>query len=261
MDRSAVEGHVPEERSILLSRGLPEPPEHVFAVFDAQDSGCVAWGAVLGGQPVFLKASRCARAIASLRRAVGVHRMVRHPTIVPLLGHHASEEGIVLVYPWVHGRSLYLPRARRDDPEGAVATFARLSLDERLAATEAVISAHVALCAAGLVSVDLYDGSFLYDFTRGVLHLVDLDEYRPSPFRVEGDRLPGSARFMAPEESRRGAWIDERTTVFHLGRTTQVLLGQVPQQLEAVIRRATSPEPGQRHPTVEALAADWRRWR
>ena len=48
--------------------------------------------------------------------------------------------------------------------------------------------------------------------------LVDLDEYRQGPFTVEVDRLPGSDRYMAPEEWERGATIDERTTVFNLGR-------------------------------------------
>lgn len=51
------------------------------------------------------------------------------------------------------------------------------------------------------------DGCFLYDDERLAMHLVDLDEYRPGPFTVTADRLPGSSRYMAPEECRRVAGV------------------------------------------------------
>ena len=51
-----------------------------------------------------------------------------------------------------------------------------------------------AIAAAGFVSCDLYDGCFLYDFARSSMRLVDLDEYRPGPFRVGPTRLPGITR-------------------------------------------------------------------
>ena len=72
------------------------------------------------------------------------------------------------------------------------------------------------MAAAGFVSVDLYDGCFLYDFDRHEMRLIDLDEYRPAPFVVDAERLPGSRRYMAPEEFQRGVTIDERTMAFHL---------------------------------------------
>lgn len=62
------------------------------------------------------------------------------------------------------------------------------------------------------------------DFHDRRIRLCDLDECRRGPFVVDGDRLPGSTRFMAPEEHRQGATVDERTTVFNLGRTGLVLL-------------------------------------
>lgn len=74
------------------------------------------------------------------------------------------------------------------------------------------------------MAIDVYDGCLLYDFSRLALRLIDLDEYRPGPFVLEDDRLPGSRSYMAPEESRRGATIEERTTVFNLGRMIQHLL-------------------------------------
>jgi hypothetical protein len=114
------------------------------------------------------------------------------------------------------------------------------------------------------VAVDLYDGCFLYDFDRYRMNLIDLDEYRPGPFRLNADRLPGSRRYMSPEEFTRGAVIDDRTTVHLLGRMLDHLLdsptgwrGDHAERL--VVNRATQPHPTERYQTVEALVRAWRR--
>ena len=54
--------------------------------------------------------------------------------------------------------------------------------------------------------------------------MVDLDSYRDPPFANDMGRMFGSDRFMAAEEYELGARIDERTTVFTMGRTVGVLL-------------------------------------
>ncbi|MEU9120088.1 hypothetical protein AB0C96_09540 [Streptomyces sp. NPDC048506] len=96
--------------------------------------------------------------------------------------------------------------------------------------------------------------------------LCDLDEYRPGPFILEADRLPGSRRFMAPEEFTRGSTVDIRTTVFVLGRALRLLLDAgddeqewrgSPPQLE-IIERATASDPAYRFASVEALVQAWR---
>jgi serine/threonine-protein kinase len=146
-----------------------------------------------------------------------------------------------------------------DGDRSALERFRRLPVDEIRWALDAILDAHVAIAAAGWVSVDLYDGCFLYDFDGGGMHVIDLDEYRPGPFVLAADRLPGSRRYMAPEEWVRGATIDERTTVHRLGRTVQQLLTDRGTDGErAVAARATDPDPDRRHPTVAALVADWR---
>jgi serine/threonine-protein kinase len=97
--------------------------------------------------------------------------------------------------------------------------------------------------------------------------LIDLDEYRRGPYTVVVDRLPGSDRYMAPEEWRRGATIDERTTVFNLGRAAMVLLDErevgeafrgTPAMAE-VLEHATEADPDDRIQTVADLATRWRR--
>jgi serine/threonine-protein kinase len=165
------------------------------------------------------------------------------------------------VYDWLDGAVLYHPAdpqaLPRDHPGSPHARFRRLPTPEVLAALDTVYDLHRALAGAGFVAVDLYDGCLLYDFDGGIMHVVDLDEYRPGPFRNPSRRLPGSTRFMAPEEFVRGAPIDEVTNVFTLGRCAAVLLADTPDPLRPVIERATRRERALRYSTVAEFATAW----
>ena len=72
--------------------------------------------------------------------------------------------------------------------------------------------------------MDFYDGAMIYDFDRHRVHAIDLDSYHMGPFTNRMGRMFGSTRFMAPEEFELEATIDERTTVFTMGRTAAVLI-------------------------------------
>ncbi|MFK4104444.1 serine/threonine protein kinase [Streptomyces sp. NPDC019531] len=232
----------------------------VFRIFREQDSGCFAYGVRLpDGARWFVKEATTDRAQRSLDRAWAFHRAVRHPAIVPQLHRITAGDGrTAVVMPWHDGEILYDPTAR--------ARFRALPLARVHHALDRVLDAHLAVEAAGQVAVDLYDGAFLYDFDAHALHLTDLDEYRRGPFVVTEDRLPGSSRFMSPEEWRRGATIDTRTTVHVLGRTARLLLDAGPgedafrgtaAQL-AVVERATRPDPRERFGGVRELVETWR---
>ncbi|XUL88321.1 serine/threonine protein kinase [Streptomyces galilaeus] len=230
----------------------------VFRSFRGQDSGCVSYGVQLpDGERWFVKEPTTASAQASLDRAWTFHQAVRHPAIVPQLHRIPVPNGhTATVMPWRPGESLYGP---------ARARFRTLPLASVLRAIDRVLDAHLAVEAAGMVAVDLYDGAFLYDFYADALYLIDLDEYRPGPFVLQDDRLPGSARFMAPEEWHRGALVDIRTTVYALGRTAHVLLEAgdhqawrgTPRQL-AVVERATRADPAERFTGVREFTDAWR---
>ncbi|WP_196279456.1 serine/threonine protein kinase [Catellatospora vulcania] len=241
-----------------------------FAAFAQQGSGCVSYGVATPAGRRFVKTFR-RESEGLLRRALTVHAAVAHEAIAaPLAVYHLRSGEHALVYPWLDGGVLYPadPRgaAVRTDPDGAMARFRALPTARVEAALDAVLDAHVAVAAAGFVAVDFYDGCLLYDFAASRMHVVDVDEYRPGPFTLDADRLPGSTRFMAPEEFRRGAVIDERTTVFNLGRMLRLLLdgGDVEaawrgtERQLAVITRGTDPHPGHRHATVGELATAWR---
>ncbi|MGK5696166.1 serine/threonine protein kinase [Streptomyces sp. URMC 128] len=244
----------------------------VFRVFRDQDSGCVSYGVRLpDGDRWFVKEATTDTAERSLDRAWAFHRAVRHPVIVPQLHRFAVRDGrTAAVMPWRRGEVLYHPTSRRQggraEQDSPMARFRALPLDRVCRALDRMLDAHLAVEAAGHVAVDLYDGAFLYDFDGDELHLVDLDEYRPGPFVLAANRLPGSRRFMAPEEFRRGALIDTRTTVHALGRSLRLLLdagddesawrGTAAQR--AVAERATRADPGERYGGVRELAEAWR---
>ncbi|MFJ6760876.1 serine/threonine protein kinase [Streptomyces sp. NPDC091273] len=256
--------HLPSLEPFLGATGT------VFRTFTDQDSGCVSYGVEIDGERFFVKTAATAGTVASLRRALAVHEVVAHPGLIPIVHSFTTDDGLALVYPWAEGEVLYHPtRARnggRNHPNSAIARFRRLPLGEVLEALAVVLDVHLAVADADLVAVDFYDGCTLYDFATSTMRLCDLDEYRPGPFVLEADRLPGSTRYMAPEEFQRGAVIDQRTTVFSLGRTLRLLLdgGDAEQDWRgtaaqlAVIATATVPNPVDRYPSVRALAQEWR---
>src|SRR5688572_28558894 len=101
----------------------------VFAVFDAQDSGNVSYGVEVAGQKYFVKTAgdpanrSCvldhAARVALLRNAVDVARSCTHRCLPALQRVIESPAGPLLVYDWIAGELVGVPRARRDDPTSA----------------------------------------------------------------------------------------------------------------------------------------------
>jgi serine/threonine-protein kinase len=233
-------------------------PADAFTVFDRQDSGCVSYGVERDGRKLFVKTAQTNGGRASMRRAIAFHTVVRHLAIVGPLDVVDTDDETTIIYPWCDG-SVLNHATTAGSERAALDRFRRLPVDLVLAAIDTILDAHRTVAAAGFVSVDLYDGCFLYDFDRHVMRLVDLDEYRPGPFVLDADRLPGSRRYMAPEEFQRGGAIDERTTVFHMGRTIGELLGpeRCSTAQQRVVDDATREEPENRLARVESLVRAW----
>ena len=163
------------------------------------------------------------------------------------------------MYDWVDGECLY---GGRDDPQSAHQRFRRLPTDTILAVLDAIYDLHVRLVQRGWIAVDFYDGSLMYDFERRAVHVVDLDNYHLGAFTNQMGRMFGSTRFMAPEEFERGALIDERTTVFTMGRTAVVCLGDdIGGALGEVVRRACRQEREARYSSMEEFYAAWQQAR
>ena len=240
-----------------------------------QDSRTVILGVELGGDRYVVKhaSSTDAEAIGWLESAIRFHGAVRHEVIPTVLHHLVTADGLALVEEWGAGQILVdlydLAELPRDHPDSTYRRFLGLAPDELAGAVAQLIDAHVAVVDAGFVAVDLYDGCVLYDFDQRTVRLIDLDHYQPGPYVLDVDRQLGSTTYMAPEELSRGATVDERTTVFTLGRMALVYLGCARQGLAtradfrgsdeqfAVATEACRPEPADRLPTVRALQDAW----
>ena len=226
---------------------------------------CFLW--LVAGRPALV--CEAFKRVAGDRRARHLHGAVDHPALARLHNSFRTPEGLALVYEWLPGEALYdytVGQGNRDDPAGAHARFRALPVEEILVALDAIYDAHLALAQAGFVAVDFYDGCILYDFDNSRVYLCDFDEYRPGPFVLEDERLPGSRRFMAPEEWRRGATIDQVSNVYTLGRTAVALLGsgqlsgpawRGSPALQAVVSRATSADRASRQQSVRRFVAEW----
>lgn len=252
-------------------RAFAESCGEVFAAFEAQDSGCVSYGVAAGDRRWFVKGPTTPEAADRVAAVAAFHARVRHAVIVRPIEVVDVDGFPVLRYPWVEGETLYPATVEHNGPTlrgpgSAHDRFRRLPVDQIVFAVDAVFSAHVEICAEGFVAIDLYDGCLHYDFDRRRMRLVDLDEYREGPVRVPDSLLPGSTRFQAPEERVPGAVVDERTTVYALGRLAQILLDagddegrwRASDDLAVVADRATETDPGERYATVAELAGVWR---
>ena len=239
----------------------------VFAVFDAQDSGNVSYGVRAGDERFFIKTAGSPHdarpyfspdgRIALLRNAVLLARAVSDPAMPALRNVVESPEGPLLVYTWVDGELVGTTRERRSDPTSTFARFRALDHAERAAAVDAILRLHVQLAEREWIACDFYDGSLMYDFAQRRIHVIDLDLYRHGPFVNDMGRMFGSDRFMAPEEYELGARIDERTTVFTMGRTVINFLSPGSAAIEGLVARACDPEPERRFQTVAEFYGAW----
>ena len=241
----------------------------VLAEFGAktQDSGNVSYGVEVGDKRFFVKTAGVPDdplprpdfpgRVSLLRNAVRLSASVRHPLLPTLHRVIESPDGPLLVYPWLSGELLGVPRERRDDPQSSFQRFRHLPASELLSCLDSLFDLHVHLAQARWIVGDFYDGSLLYDFASKHLWVIDLDFYRDAPFINETGRLFGSSRFMAPEEYERGARIDEQTTVYVMGRTALIFLPDPPPALLQVAAKACAPEREKRFKTMAAFFGAW----
>jgi serine/threonine protein kinase len=236
----------------------------VFRAFRAQDSGCVSYGVRVQGRPWFVKHASGGRGLQQLHSALRFHGVFRHPAVPALRGSFETADGLAIVHDWAPGHVLYSMELGRGEearrrPEHPHARFRALPISAILATLDTIYDVHCEVARQGLVAVDFYDGCILYDFETGATHLCDLDNYRPGPFILEDDRLPGSTRFMAPEELKRGSVIDEQTNVYTMGRTALVFLeDRMPAAMSEVARRASEPARAERYACVADFVVAWR---
>lgn len=252
----------------------------IVSTFDrTQDSGNVSWIVATEAGEFFAKSAGTtvppaqgrpvpyfdhAGRVRLLRNAVEVAASCDHRSLARLRNVVETGDGPLLVYDRAPGELIGTPREQRADPASAYRRFAALPAERHVPIILELLDAHVALAAAGWIACDLYDGCLIVDFSTDRLTLIDLDTYVRGPFINEMGRMFGSDRYMAPEEHVLGSTIDQRTTVFTLGRIalhlgtattddpTRYVGGS---NRAAVLVRATSPDPADRYPDAATLTA------
>jgi serine/threonine-protein kinase len=205
-----------------------------------------------------------------LRNAVELAQSCSHPCLARLRNVIETPLGPALVYDYAPGDLIGTRSEHRTNPQSAYQCFAHLPAHRLLSHFDIIIDLHQQLAAQGWVASDLYDGSLLVDFDTGQLTLMDLDSYQRGPSTNTMGQMFGSTRFMAPEEFELGAPIDQRTTVYNLGRLVWHFGTRLTEQAEAfcgtaavrdVVQQATKAERDIRYQTVEHFASTWRRAR
>jgi serine/threonine-protein kinase len=177
-----------------------------------------------------------------------------------------SSLGPLLIYHWVPGELLSAPREQREDPTSAYQRFRGLPSYTIERCLDAIFDLHAQLERSGWIASDFYDGCLLYDFSNQRLTVIDLDTYHEGPFRNTMGRMFGSTRFMAPEEFVLDALIDERTTVFVMGRTALLFLSDGTLDPHAfrgsrerldVVTRACEADPARRFRSMADFREAW----
>lgn len=247
-----------------------------------QDSGNVSWLVDVGQQLLFVKTAGVPGAGAPgspppyydhagrvdlLRNAVELAASCSHPALARLLNVLDTPAGPALVYEAAAGELIHVPREKRSDPTSAYQRFAHLPAEQLLLVFDALIDLHDALAAVGWVACDLYEGCLIVDFTTAALKVIDLDTYRRGPSLNTMGRMFGSSQFMAPEEFQLGAVIDQRTTVFTVGRLVWHFGTRLTESAGSfcgstaaaeVAQKACEALPGNPYGSVRAFADQWR---
>jgi serine/threonine-protein kinase len=276
---------------LLTVKRTNDPPEvlvrrsgKVISQFDhrTQDSGNISWVVQTGQGSFFVKTAGTpgpvpagaavpyldhAGRVRLLRNAAELARSCRHACLARLRNVIESPLGPALVYDHAPGDLVGTDPDRRMDPQSAYQRFAHVPADQLLHHFDSIIDLHQRLAALGWVASDLYDGCLLVDFATGQLTLIDLDCYQRGAGVNSMGRMFGSSRFMAPEEFQLGAPIDQRTTVYNLGRLVWHFGTRLTERADqfcgsaavgAVVEGATNAERGNRFATVEHFASAWR---
>lgn len=254
----------------------------VFCVFDEQDSGNICFGVEKAGVKLFVKYAGCKPiaffgnprdAVLRLSTAMPLYKTLEHPHLIRLIDHFATENGYAAIFEWfdgecLHSHWLFAGAAKYTHHNSPFYKYKQLSVEKRLQSLDAIYEFHKYVESKGFVAVDFYDGSILYDFSRDLTILCDIDFYRTAPSVNDmGESFWGARRTKSPEEFVLGAPIDARTNVFTMGAIAFGLLGgemdrswsqwEANRSLYEVALQAVSEDREQRYSNIHDFKHAW----
>ncbi|HET9197760.1 MAG TPA: serine/threonine-protein kinase [Solirubrobacterales bacterium] len=183
---------------------------------------------------------------------------LEHPAAVPVYDSREVEGELIVAMRLVKGGDL----RRLIDREGPLSPHRAIDLLAQVA--DALDAAH----AAGIVHRDVKPHNILVEGDRAYLSDFGLAKALDESGSASSASVVGTAQYMSPEQWR-GDSIGPAADVYSLGCVLyEALTGippfqrgeaetepEIPEGVEAVIRRAVAKEPGERHPTAGALIA------
>lgn len=241
----------------------------VFKVYDDQDSGNVCFGIENEGRKIFLKfagaqtaeyAGDVIEAVQRLKATVPIYQSIKQKSLIKYIASEEIGQGFAMIFEWADGECMGRMYEKSHD------MLMKLPLDEKLHIYESVIDFLIDIVAMGYVAIDFYDGSILYDASRKVVTICDIDFFRKSPAVNDMGRMWGSSRFMSPEEYRWGETIDEISNVFLIGKMgfsiltdSDLSFEQYPLSLESfhVLEKAAHPNRFERYASITEFKKYW----
>lgn len=199
----------------------------LLRVFDQLPSGLLAFQMEKDGRRYMLKYAGAQTlqgmdepglVVQKLRAAAPWYEQLRHPALCGLRQARDYGSGFACLFDWVEG----LPLAPLQENYLALRAA---SLIDRLRMMDTLIDLHVQAEKMGLIASGLHDSDLSFVPAQGRLVLLSIQDYLPLPAVNLRGRLPGSPRYLAPECYRRGASLDETTTVYALGALAFGLFG------------------------------------
>jgi len=241
-----------------------------FCVFDQQPGSNIAFGmesaqygkllVKFAGAPTVNAAYSPEHTVSALKNAAPLYRTLRHPALVQLLGQGEVAGGYALIFRWFDGEPLSSAQARD--------RLSHQPLPVKLRMLDSVFDFHLHCAVKNHISVGFHDGSLLVNFLTGQIMICNIDLYRPMPAFNNLGRMPGSARFLSPEEYEKGAPLDGLTMQYAMGALAFAFLARggshAPEDwtaasaLHAVASRAVDLDRTQRYPSLGAFVAAWR---
>ncbi len=184
--------------------------------------------------------------LARFRHEVEVMGALTHPAI-PQVYEAGEQDGTAwLAMELVRGQPLDEHLAKRPATE---------RLERLIEVVDGVAQAH----AAGVVHCDLKPANVLIT-VEGQPKILDFGLATSLAAATVANEVAGTIAYMAPEQRVSGATLDPRVDVFALGVIIREVLTPT-RDLDAVVAKATAPDPTARYPTARELADDLRRLR
>ncbi|GFZ76134.1 serine/threonine protein kinase [Paenibacillus marchantiophytorum] len=241
----------------------------IFTVFDKQDSGYICFGVQNGNKKLFLKVAGAPTvgsnvssdvAINRLKSTVSIYQDLRHPKLIEIIENMEIKEGYLTVFEWFEGECM-------GKQYGAFDKFIDFPLEAKFNIYKDILLFHQHANQRGYIAIDFYDGCIMYNITSKQTMICDIEFYSKKPVMNNVGRMPGSSRYMSPEEFQLGTEIDERSNVFLMGATAFQLFGggsdrsmekwEAGEKLYYIALKAINIEKENRYQTIDEYFEAW----